>query len=109
MCFDIEHNTFWLEEWGQKPDDLKAAFEVARHVFLQAPTLIPICSHRYIPATPHEAGNPVFSVYQTDIIYYGTDLLDYLQNEFKYYFGRKEYTINGQPREIPFWSMLAEL
>jgi hypothetical protein len=27
--------------------------------------------------TPHEPGNPVLSVYQTDIIYYGNDLLDW--------------------------------
>ncbi len=22
MCFDIEHNVFWLDEWGPRPDDL---------------------------------------------------------------------------------------
>jgi hypothetical protein len=23
MCFDIEHNTFWLESWGSKPSSLR--------------------------------------------------------------------------------------
>jgi hypothetical protein len=71
--------------------------------------LIPICSHRYIPAAPHEAGNPVFSVHQTDIIYYGADLMDYLQNEFNFYFGRTGYAITGSPKRIPFWSELTEM
>jgi hypothetical protein len=107
LCFDIEHNVFWLAEWGDRPAQLAGAIEIARRAVNAAPTLIPICSHRYLPATPAEAGNPVFSVYQTDVIYYGTDLLDYLQNEFRYYFGRPEYRINGEPRRIPFWSDLA--
>ena len=47
------------------------------------PKLIPIYSSRYIPESPKETGNPVFSVYQTDIIYYGFDLLSYFENEFK--------------------------
>ena len=106
MCFDIERNGFWLDEWGRKPDRSEAAFDVARRAVSQAPRLIPICSHRYIPAEPNEPGNPVFSVYQTDIIYYGTDLTDYLQNEYKYYFGRAGYTLTGVPKEIGFWSAL---
>src|SRR5262245_43644792 len=26
ICFDIEHNAFWLDTWGQKPDSNEAAF-----------------------------------------------------------------------------------
>jgi len=35
-----------------------------------------------IPDRPHLSGNPVFSVHQTDIICYGTDLRDYFLHEF---------------------------
>lgn len=108
ICFDIEHNTFWLDEWGKRPATLPEAFEVARRAVAEAPVLIPICSHRYIPAEPSEPGNPVFSVHQTDIIYYGADLLDYLHNEFGYYFGRAEYAITKTPRRVRFWSRLAD-
>ena len=80
----------------------------ARRAVSEAPVLIPICSHRYIPAEPFESGNPVFSVHQTDIIYYGADLMDYLQNEFSYYFGRAGYAICRTPRPVRFWSRLAE-
>lgn len=109
MCFDIEHNGFWLTQWGEKPVDLNAAFEIARREVGQAPALIPIFGHRYVPAEPHALGNPVFSVYQTDVIYYGVDLLDYFQNEFSSYFGRPSYTLTGTARTIPFWSRLTEL
>ena len=109
MCFDIEHNAFWLDEWGRRPATLPEAFDVARRAVEDAPVLIPICSHRYMPAEPREAGNPVFSVYQTDIIHYGADLVDYLRNEFSYYFGRGEYAITGTPRHVGFWSRVVEV
>jgi hypothetical protein len=50
----------------------------------------------------------VFSIYQTDIIYYGADLFDYLSNEFGYYFGRAGHVFNGGARRIEFWSELTE-
>jgi hypothetical protein len=108
MCFDIEQNSFWLEEWGQQPASLDQAFSIARKAIEQAPTLIPIYGHRFIPDRPNEAGNPIFSVYQTDIIYYGCDLADYLENEFRYYFGRSEYGLKGRIKQIEFWSQFAE-
>lgn len=108
ICFDIEHAGFWLVEWGRRPASLREAFDVARRAVAAAPVLIPIRGHRYIPADPPEAGNPVFSVYQTDIIHYGANLMDYLHNEFSYHFGRAGYAITGTPRRVPFWSRLAE-
>jgi hypothetical protein len=104
ICFDIEHNNFWLKEWGDKPSYLVDAFERAKQALTEAPTLIPILGHRYIPDQPHSAGNPVFSVHQTDIIYYGTNLLNYIENEFFQSFEREGYKLEGEIREIAFWS-----
>jgi hypothetical protein len=108
MCFEIEQNSFWLKEWGRSPVSLDEAFAIARKAIEHAPTLIPINGHRYIPDRPCESGNPVFSVYQTDIIYYGRDLADYLGNEFRYYFGRSEYSLGSEIKHIEFWSRFAE-
>jgi hypothetical protein len=108
MCFDIESNSFWLEEWGQRPASLDEAFAIAGKAIEHAPALIPIYGHRYMPDRPDEAGNPVFSVYQTDIVYYGCDLADYLENEFSYYFGRSGYSLKGEIKRIEFWSQFAE-
>jgi hypothetical protein len=82
LLFDVEHNAFWLAEWGPRPELLEDAFRIATSRVDAAPKLIPIYAHRFMPDRPQESGNPVFSVYQTDIIYYGFDLEDYLRHEF---------------------------
>ena len=77
---------------------------MARARVAQAPRLIPVMGHRYIPAEPELAGNPVFSVYQTDIIYYGVDLATYLRCEF----GQLDHVnaVREEARRIRFWSEL---
>jgi hypothetical protein len=77
--FDVEHTDFWLPEWGIRPTSLSDALKIATEKVNEAPKLIPIYSHRFISEEPYEEGNPVLSVYQTDIIYYGFDLDDYLR------------------------------
>ncbi|HEY0727864.1 MAG TPA: hypothetical protein VGD38_07350 [Pyrinomonadaceae bacterium] len=104
ICFDFQNNSFWPTDWGTKPASLSDAFEIAKGKVDAAPKLIPILGHRYLPARPLLEGNPVFSVYQTDIIYYGSNLWEYFQNEFHYYFGVAEYQITAPPRRIEFWS-----
>lgn len=108
IYFDIEHNVFWLDDWGAKPADLKEAFSIAKQRIDEAPKLIPICGHRYIPTSPNERNNPVFSVYQTDIIYYGSNLWNYFENEFYYYFQKPSYQITEPIKKIEFWSQFAE-
>lgn len=83
ILFDIEHNNFWLDEWGPRPTSLTEAKQIASNLITKAPKLIPVYIHRMLPSEPHLPGNPVFSVHQTDIIYYGFDLTDYLRHEFK--------------------------
>lgn len=116
MVFDIENNAFWLDEWGTKPKNIKDAIEIARSEVKKAPTLVPLYSHRYLPERPFEAGNPVFSVYQTDIIYYGQNLWDYLVQEFgkheeRWYAGENDSDFSRDEcdsfyKQIPFWSDL---
>lgn len=104
VLFDIEHNGFWLPEWGPRPAKLDDALEQARSLINQAPKLIPVYIHRMIPDRPHEIGNPVFSVHQTDIIYYGVDLYDYLIHEFLSA-THADLRSSGEPREIEFWDI----
>jgi hypothetical protein len=103
ILFDVEHDRFWLDEWGPRPESLDEAKRVACNFVAAAPRLIPIFAHRMMPDEPHEDGNPIFSVYQTDIIYYGLDLSDYLRHEFK--LARREEWPR-QPRSIRFWDQL---
>ncbi|NGZ77663.1 SMI1/KNR4 family protein [Saccharibacillus alkalitolerans] len=101
ILFDVRHNAFWHESWGERPNELREALKTAERRCAEWPRLIPIYSHRYLPETPNEAGNPVFSVYQTDVIYYGANLEEYLEAEF----GLKPYeNIAWEPvKSIEFW------
>lgn len=102
ILFDIEHNGFWLDEWGPVPGSLGEAFRTASDLIRSAPKLIPIFIHRMMPDDPCSAGNPVFSVHQTDIIYYGFDLADYLRHEF-HLDGREPWPAEIRP--IRFWDI----
>ncbi|MCI0380890.1 MAG: hypothetical protein L0215_25180 [Gemmataceae bacterium] len=105
ILFDIEYNAFWLSEWGTRPESVEDAKEMARKLVAAAPVLIPVYLHRMMPDRPHEPGNPVFSVHQTDIIYYGIDLRDYLIHEF---FCRQDvgiWPISDTVRAIEFWDI----
>ena len=77
---------------------------VAEQLIAAAPRLIPVYIHRMMPAEPHLPGNPVFSVHQTDIIVYGTDLRDYLVHEFLMTEDEQgEWTVPEVTRPIAFW------
>lgn len=103
ILYDVRENDFWFSEWRARPRDVEAAVAVAREELAGVPKLIPLFSHRYLPETPREVGNPVFSVSQTDVIYFGVDLADYFENEFL----RKQRRLGPPVRQIPFWGALA--
>jgi len=101
VLFDVEHD-FWLPEWGVRPARTEAAKLVAESYVNRAPRLIPIHKHRMMPDRPQQEGNPVLSVWQTDIIYYGFDLDDYLRHEFRLP-DRKPWPAKVRP--IEFWEV----
>ena len=99
LLFDVENGGLWWPEWGQRPKTPNDRAEVVGEIVAAAPKLIPVRGHRYIPEVPNERGNPIFSVHQSDIVYYGMNLENYLFHEF----GVGE-AVAGDLREIPFWS-----
>lgn len=105
IAFDVEVNNFWMDEWGARPKDSEEAASLAHKMVAAAPVLVPVYGHRYIPSEPLEEGNPVFSVVQTDIIYYGNDLPDYLYEEFRV---PRPPWARSTPRRIRLWSELTE-
>lgn len=107
LLFDLEQADLWWPEWGERPATAGERAEVLGAIVRAAPRLIPLIAHRYIPEEPHQAGNPVFSVMQSDVVYYGADLADYFEREFH------PAPWPGKPvkddvRFIPFWSELVE-
>lgn len=104
LLFDVENNDLWWPEWGARPHTAETRAEVLGAVVAHAPKLIPLLSHRYLPAEPHEAGNPVFSIYQADIIYYGADVADYFERELV----DPHRPFPGHVKRIRFWSELVD-
>jgi hypothetical protein len=100
MAFDIEQNSFWLDSFGTRPPVLAEALRIAKQHFDNAPKLIPVYAHRYIPSDPSAAGNPIYSVYQMDIIYYGSNLREYFEIEF---LGKEHSAMSHNFRPIRFW------
>jgi len=80
---------------------MEAATRLAREQMSGWPRLIPILGHRYISGDPCEAGNPVWSMWQSDIIVYGAGLGEYFDREF---INPPPRTSPGQTKDIPFWS-----
>jgi len=107
MLFDLEHNNFWLKIWGEKPKMYKVQERVVKERYLTFPKLIPIFSHRYIPMAPNEENNPIFSVHQMDIIYYGYNLISYFANEFKLDLPENLKSTETY-KNIEFWSDFVE-
>lgn len=103
--FDVRENGFWPQSWGDRPADRFDAQSVARRCLEAVPRLVPLYGHRFLPAAPAVAPSPVFSVHQTDVIYYGDDLADYVAHEFKL---PPPITASGPRLRVPFWSDLAE-
>jgi len=105
MLFDVEEAGLWWPEWGERPNKREDRASVVTELVRRAPKLIPLLAHRYIPEQPHSSGNPVFSVYQSDIIIYGADLDDWLRVE-----SDETYTARPRPctRAIEFWTIAVE-
>jgi hypothetical protein len=94
-----------IMEWGERPASSGARKEVLHSVVSRAPKLIPLIGHRYLPEEPRESGNPVFSVYQSDVIYYGENLADYFEPECN---GGGYLPRLDQLKHIRSWSDLVE-
>jgi hypothetical protein len=102
VLFVLEENNYWDDSWGEKPINLSEAKQKCTEEMQKVPKLIPICGHRYIPIVKGIDNPPIFSVYQTDVIYYGIDL----ENYFRIEFGFLSWDVIRYVEivKIPFWS-----
>jgi hypothetical protein len=104
ILFDVRENNDWLEAWGERPLNVDEAVAVATQIYTTSPLLIPVYGHRFIASEPCKAGNPIYSVWGTDIICYGKDLATYLRVEF----GNLEWSeeTTNSSRRIRYWQEL---
>lgn len=99
--YNMAGEVYWCDNWGKEPEDEKNILEEVRARLKEAPKLVPIYAHRYIPMVLDE-NPPVLSIHDIDIIYYGENLEEYFNIEF----GEKTQDViqfqNIIP--VPFWS-----
>ena len=108
FIFDVlnQNPPFWPATWGELPCAPEDVATTVRRELATWPRLVPIFGHRFTPAAPSPAGSPVFSAWQTDIIYYGANLVEYLTNELPFGQGRK--TLSPIVVRVPHWSRFVE-
>ena len=106
ILWSVRVNGSWMSQWGERPPNLANALQLVRAEVAKAPSLIPVYSHRYLAAGPAREGNPVFSIVGFDVVYYGNDLVNYLDNEFLRAPGTPLFFTDA-PRHIDLWSDLA--
>lgn len=104
VVFDVLNDAFWPSSWGERPADPEERERRARVQLDGVPGLVPLFGHRYVAVDPAYRPSPVFSVYQTDVVFYGDDLLDWVAHEFKV------LPLHPSPTRthVPFWSDLAQ-
>jgi hypothetical protein len=74
----------WPDRWGKRPAETEAVESKAQRLLALVPRMVPVYAHRYLPAGAGTSGHPVLSIHRrTDIIVYGLDLPDYIDQEFR--------------------------
>jgi hypothetical protein len=79
--FDVRTNGLWLASWGHRPADEASAESIAVNKIADWPRMVPLWHHRFIRGGA-PSGEPVFSIIQTDCVFYGENLADWARVEF---------------------------
>lgn len=104
LALDVKDG-FWLDAWGEWPEEDDEALAKFSAIAAKAPKLIPIFAHRYVPVIEGVDDPPVISTWGSDIIYYGCNLSDYLKCEF---LNMKGVIYDNMITRIPFWSEIID-
>lgn len=104
VLFDVRVNSFWHDGWGPRPASTGQALRIAEEHLARVPRMVPVYGHRYLPAGRGGYGHPVLSIYQADIIIYGTDLATYIDREFGSIEDIPGALIPTRLSTVPFWS-----
>ncbi|MFF7947670.1 SMI1/KNR4 family protein [Streptomyces griseorubiginosus] len=97
---------FWHPGWGARPTRRSDAVAGARSHLTSVPQLVPVYSHRYVPAGRETFAHPVLSIHGADIIPYGYDLIDYVHQEFGSPQDRTEAERQVVDATVAFWADL---
>ncbi|KAK3030430.1 hypothetical protein RJ639_039187 [Escallonia herrerae] len=118
---EVSRSRFWLESWGDRPEDDDQAVALAKGFLRNVPVLVPVYRNCYIATVPNMAGNPVFHVNGGEVKLWSFDITGFFQQvEFGggKEGGLKRRTLSNflnapawaatEARRVAFWTELAE-
>jgi len=108
--WDIEANWtansgLWIPEWGERPERFDKRQSIAANALRSAPKVIPIYGKSFLPASPNEAGNPIFDFFQWGKSHcHGENLWLYFEREWARKKCGQLNTIDfAKLKRIPHW------
>lgn len=99
LLFDVEHNGFWWNAWGEPPRVTSERLTVARSQLATVPRLTPLWGHLYVGP---DDSSPVFSIVQADLYVPYLTLGDLLSGGSEADIPVENYPLGS----VPFWSEL---
>jgi hypothetical protein len=78
----IVHGLIFAATGEAEPNKVQETEQNIRSAVAAAPKLIPIIGNRFLLAEPFQAGNPVLSIHQSDIVVYAANLRDFFLDGF---------------------------
>ena len=100
LKIDVLKHGFWQKSWGECPKILKETESKYMQIIKNAPILLPVYSHRYMPVIEGEDDLPIISSVGRDTVCFANNLSDYIKKEFCNECTHQYYDIQN----IPFWS-----
>ncbi|XP_027361978.1 uncharacterized protein LOC113869720 [Abrus precatorius] len=101
----VSKTRFWHPSWGPEPRDPTHALS---RLLNEAPPLVPIYRHCYMPSSPNVSGNPVFYIdHDGDVRLLSFDVAGFFR-EFLCRQPEEPVWAATRARRIKFWSELAE-
>jgi hypothetical protein len=74
----------WPTGWGKRPINPDEVVAKTHRLLATVPHMVPVYAHRYLPGGRATSGHAVLSIHALDdIIVYGLDLADYIDQEFR--------------------------
>jgi hypothetical protein len=74
----------WPIGWGNRPAHPHEVEAKTQRMLATVPRMVPVYARRYLPGGCATPGHPVLSIHSLDdIIVYGLDLADYIDQEFR--------------------------
>ena len=99
----IPNSSYSPDQWCKISREQRV--EVVAELYKNAPKIIPVYFHRFMPEMNDDNDPPVLSIYYGDIVYYGRNLQEYLLHEFC---GVDIPKYISEYKNVPFWTDMME-